>query len=121
MQSTMLSSKKIVGAGLLSAVLLLCGCDKTTSTLGGAAVGTGLGAGTGYAIGGSGGAILGGVLGGLAGGAVGHEMGEDESNNANYARPATDSNERQRLEVQRQQNEIELKRLEIEKMKLQTQ
>ena len=54
--------------------LMLVGCDNTSSTLGGGAIGTALGAATGYAIdGGVGGAILGGVIGGLAGGAVGHE------------------------------------------------
>jgi len=55
--------KEILFLGMAS-LSFLAGCNKTQSTLGGAALGTGAGAAVGYAIdGGAGGAILGGVLG----------------------------------------------------------
>jgi len=65
----------LLGIGLLIGAIFLSGCDQTSSTLGGAAVGTAAGAGIGYAIGNGGGAALGGVLGGLTGAAMGHNMG----------------------------------------------
>ncbi|MDR0351433.1 MAG: hypothetical protein LBH49_02185 [Puniceicoccales bacterium] len=70
-------NKNIVIYALIMVCLLLNGCDKTSSTLGGAALGTAAGAGLGYAIdGGAGGAALGGVLGGLGGAAIGHHAGK---------------------------------------------
>lgn len=71
--------KKILLISLfLTSLFALTACDQTTSTLGGAAVGTLAGAGIGHAIGGgsTGGTVLGGVVGGLAGGAIGHNMAD---------------------------------------------
>lgn len=65
----------LLGLSLILGAIFLSGCDQTSSTLGGAAIGTAAGAGIGYAAGNGGGAALGGVLGGLAGGAIGHNMG----------------------------------------------
>ncbi|OIO59824.1 MAG: hypothetical protein COZ46_00410 [Verrucomicrobia bacterium CG_4_10_14_3_um_filter_43_23] len=64
---------------LLLGLVILAGCDKTSSTLGGAGIGTAAGAGLGYMIGGGAtGAIIGGVAGGLGGAAIGHQVGDDE-------------------------------------------
>lgn len=59
-------------------VLFLTGCDQTTSTLGGGALGAVAGAGIGSAVGGSHGAIVGALLGGLGGAAIGSDVGEKE-------------------------------------------
>ena len=68
--------KKLSIIGLLLISLLFTGCDQTSSTLGGAAIGTGMGAVVGNAIGGDTGATaLGAVLGGLAGAAIGSNEG----------------------------------------------
>lgn len=65
----------LIGISLAIGAIFLSGCDQTTSTLGGAAIGTAAGAGIGYAAGNGGGAALGGVLGGLTGAAIGHNAG----------------------------------------------
>lgn len=70
--------KLLIIATIACGSLFLTGCDSTTSTLGGGALGTAAGAGIGYAIdGGAGGAIAGGIIGGLTGGAIGHHVGDD--------------------------------------------
>lgn len=65
---------------IISALSVLCltGCDQTTSTLGGGALGAAAGAGIGSALGGSQGAIFGAILGGLGGAAIGSDVGEKE-------------------------------------------
>jgi len=71
--------KTVITISSLIALVFLTGCDKTSSTFGGAAVGTAAGAGIGNAMGGSGGAtILGAVIGGLAGAAIGNDVGDEE-------------------------------------------
>lgn len=68
--------KKLSIIGLVLISILFTGCDQTTSTLGGAAIGTGMGAVVGNAIGGdTGSTALGAVLGGLAGAAIGSNEG----------------------------------------------
>lgn len=65
----------LLGIALVIGAMFLSGCDQTSSTLGGAAIGTAAGAGIGYAAGRGGGAALGAVIGGLGGAAVGNSMG----------------------------------------------
>lgn len=82
--------KKISFLLSIISVFLLTGCDQTTSTIGGAAIGTAVGAGIGNAIGGSGGATaLGAVLGGLGGAAIGSNEGA--KNNRAQAAPSRPS------------------------------
>ncbi len=103
---------------LAAAALVMSGCDKTESTLGGGALGSLAGAGLGYAIGGgAGGAVLGGVVGGLGGAAIGHHMGDDEE-----SAPPTGSRTVQQREEDRdlklRAQELERQRLELEKQRL---
>ncbi|MDR1458519.1 MAG: hypothetical protein LBI37_03295 [Puniceicoccales bacterium] len=128
---------------LIFCCLLLNGCDSTEGTLGGAALGTAAGAGLGYAIdGGAGGAVLGGVLGGLGGAAFGHHVGSESdkkeakiarqqeelrlarersyNDGFGYDRSRYDAEERRRRDEEtiKLRQDIERKRLEIEKAKL---
>ena len=65
---------------IVSILSLLCltGCDPTTSTFGGGALGAAAGAGIGSAIGGGHGAIVGALLGGLGGAAIGSDVAANE-------------------------------------------
>lgn len=95
---------------------LLTGCDKTTSTIGGAAVGTAVGAGIGSAIGGhAGGVALGAVLGGLGGAAIGSNMGEENERKeaASCQRPQETRRVRElERKVRRQDRELDRSRRE---------
>lgn len=69
--------KLFITSLLLSSLFMLSGCDQTSSTFGGAAIGTLAGAGIGHAIGGNTtGTVIGAVAGGLAGGAMGNSFAD---------------------------------------------
>jgi uncharacterized protein YcfJ len=122
-----MSGNLIFGLVAILFLVLFTGCDQTTGTLGGAAIGTGAGAGIGRAVGGRDGAIIGGVMGGLAGGAVGsHVAGqekrleEERSSRAPAARGNYDNSfelEKQKIEIERQRIELEKERLKLEKQR----
>lgn len=59
----------------------LAGCDQTTSTLGGGALGAIAGAGVGSAIGGGEGALIGALVGGFGGAAIGSDIGQKQQCN----------------------------------------
>ena len=111
---------------ILSISLLAVGCDSTTGTLGGAAIGAVAGSGVGYAFGKSGGAVAGGAIGGLAGGAIGHHVTSEKSGNGGKFRDSYELDSRylsrQRLELgferERRSLEAELERLIMKRRKL---